>query len=389
MRDVYVAGVAMTRFAKQPDRRLRDLVADAVRRALPDGLRSDAVDLVFFANAIAGSITGQEMVAGQVALRSALGHQGTPIINVENACASGGSALFLGWQAIRSGSADRVLCVGAEKMTHPDKTRPLLALGRAVDVEEVFGEEGPQNGDRSFFMDLYAKHALEYMRNADATQADFAAVAAKNHANGLLNPNAQYGSVMTVAEVLAAREIVFPLTLPMCSPVSDGAAAVLLSVEPPAGRPTAILRAVAIASSASDTRGGASAIAARRAFALAGITPEQLDLVELHDATASAEVELYETLGLAEQGGGPELLRSGATARGGRIPVNVSGGLLAKGHPVGATGIAQIVESTLHLSGLAGERQVEDARWALTQNAGGWIEGDNAAASVAILERAA
>ena len=385
MRDVYVRGVGMTRFAKQLDRGLKDLTSEAVEAALADAhMDVAAVQQAFFSNALAGSLTGQEMVAGQVSLRPS-GIASIPVINVENACASASTALRLGFLAVASGLADSVLCVGAEKMSHADKQLPLLSIGRATDVDEVFGPAGPQPGGRSYFMDLYAENARAYMERSGATQEDFAAVTVKTHHNGGNNPRAQYGSDMSVEEVLAAREIVFPLTLPMCSPISDGAAAVVLSAS--ANGSTRVK--VAASALTSGTPGGgsdnASARAAREAYEQAGLGPDDIDLVELHDATASAEVELYESLGLADPGSGPELIRQGATSRGGRIPVNMSGGLLSKGHPIGATGLAQVVEGVEQLRGESGARQVDGARVALLHNGGGWVDGDNAAICVHIL----
>ena len=384
MRDVFVRGAGMTRFAKQPDRSLKSLSEEAVRDALADaGVEAADVQQAYFANALAGTITGQEMVTGQIALRGA-GIASIPVVNVENACASASTALHLGVQAVASGLADTVLCVGAEKMSHPDKRVPLAAIGRATDVEEVFGPEGPQPGGRSWFMDLYAGNARSYMERSGATREDFAAVTVKTHHNGGLNPRAQYGGEMTVDEVLAAREIVAPLTLPMCSPISDGAAGVVLSASGGSG-------AVRVAASAltSGTPGGgpdnATARAARAAYEQAGVGPEDADLVELHDAAASAEIELYESLALAGTGEGPALVRDGATRLGGRLPVNVSGGLLSKGHPIGASGLAQAVEGVEQLRGHAGARQVEGARVALLHNGGGWLDGDNAAICVHIL----
>lgn len=390
--DVYVAGVGMTPFGRHADATLKTLTAEAVSEALGDaGLGVESVELAFFANAIGGSITGQEMVAGQVALRSA-GVWGIPVINVENACASASSAFNLAVHAVSSGAHEAVLAVGTEKMTHPDRRRSLAAIGGATDVEEVFGPEGPAASDRSYFMDLYAEQARAYLDSTDATVEDFARVAVKNQRHGAANPRAQYGSTtITVAEVLAARGIVTPLTLPMCSPVSDGSAAVVLVGRDLAARLDR--QRVAVAASvitsgtpSSSTAASAVARATARAFERAGFGPEDLDLVELHDATASAELALYEDLGLCDPGGAAELIRHDRTTFGGSVCVNPSGGLLAKGHPIGATGIAQIVEATDQLLGRAPEaRRVVDARWALAQNGGGWLDGDNAAAAVTIL----
>jgi len=374
VRDVYVAGTGMTLFAKQPGRSLKDLTAEAVRAALADaGLDVGAVRACWFANAVAGSITGQEMVAAQVTLLP-LGLAGIPMFNVENACASASSAFHLAWQSVASGACDVALAVGAEKMTHPDKARSFAAIGGSIDVERV--PDAPP-ADRSFLMDLYAGAAVDYMEATGATVRDFAEVVVKNQQHGALNPLAQYGGSLTVDEVLASRPIVWPFTLLMCSPISDGAAAAVLvgSRAPVPGRPRVAASVVRSASAGSATR--VSGQAALAGYEMAGLGPRDLDCVELHDAAASAELALYEQLGLAAPGDGPALIRSGATRLGGECPVNTSGGLLARGHPIGATGLAQITEAVLQVRGRAGSRQVEGARVALAQNAGGWGEGDN------------
>jgi acetyl-CoA acetyltransferase len=241
-------------------------------------------------------------------------------------------------------------------------------------------------------MDLYAGMARDYMRASGATARDFALVTVKNQHNGARNPRAQYGSELTVDDVLASRAIVAPLTLLMCSPISDGAAAVVL-MSPRAvrrrGARGPVIRASVVTSGnrhdKDDPTAGSAARAGRAAFAQAGIGPEDLDVAEVHDASAPAELIIYEQLGLAEPGGGPELIASGRTGLDGDLPVNTSGGLLSKGHPIGATGLAQICEATWQLRGEAGERQVAGARVALTQNGGGWLEGDSAAMSVHVL----
>src|SRR5580700_11881249 len=225
MRDVYVAGVGMTRFAKQPDRTLKDLTAEAVTAALKDaGHAVEDVRSCYFANAVAGSMTGQEMLAGQFLLRP-LGLGGIAVFNVENACASASTAFHLAWQAVATGVHDAVLAVGAEKMTHPDKARSFAAIGGSVDVETAPAD---RPAGRSFLMDMYAGAALRYMERTGATRADLARVVVKNQRHGKLNPAAQYGGELTVEQVLTAREIVWPFTLQMCSPISDGAAAALL-----------------------------------------------------------------------------------------------------------------------------------------------------------------
>jgi acetyl-CoA acetyltransferase len=383
MRHVYVAGAGMTKFAKQPDRSLKDLTAEAVNAAMKDaGQTVGEVQSCFFGNAVAGSITGQEMLAGQFLLRP-LGFGGIPVFNVENACASASTAFHLAWQAVATGVHDAVLAVGAEKMTHPDKARSFAAIGGSVDVETTPAD---LPAGRSFLMDMYAESSLRYMEQTGATRADFARVVVKNQRHGMLNPAAQYGGELTVEQVLAAREIVWPFTLQMCSPISDGAAAALLVSDElvPPGSPVVAVLASVVRSAPADGVASVTGLAARAAYEAAGSSPVDLDCAEVHDAAASAELVIYEQLGLAKLGGGAALIRSGQTALGGSLPVNTSGGLLARGHPIGATGLAQIVEVVGQLRGTAGDRQVPGARLALTQNAGGWHGSDNVASVVHI-----
>ena len=398
MRDVYVIGAGMTKFEKALGTSLKELSGAAVLDALQDAkLTPDQVEAAYVGNAVAGLVTGQEMIRGQVLLRP-VGIQAIPIFNVENACASASTALHLGWQAIAGGFHDVVLCLGAEKLTHEDKQRGLAAIGTAVDVEATAeaaqaASEGTDGGKpRSYFMDLYAQWTKAYMERSGATPADFAGVVVKNQHNGLLNPRAQYGADLTVDEVLADREVVWPLTLRMCSPISDGAAAVILASEEGMRRLGAsgpkVLASILVSGNThneNDPTAGSAGRAAKLAYEAAGLGPDDLDCVELHDAAAPAELMIYEYIGLAKPGEGPQLLQSGDTKLGGRLPVNTSGGLLSKGHPIGATGIAQICEATWQLRGEAGDRQVEGARIALTQNGGGWLDDDSAAMSVHIL----
>jgi acetyl-CoA acetyltransferase len=385
MWDVYVAGVGMTRFAKQPERSLKDLTAEAVAAALKDaGATTDEVQACYYGNAVAGSMTGQEMLAGQFTLRP-LGYGGIPVFNVENACASASSAFHLAWQAVAAGTHDVVLAVAAEKMTHPDKARSFAAIGGSVDVETAPAD---LPAGRSFLMDMYATSALRYMADTGATREDLAAVVVKNQHNGALNPAAQYGGELTVEAVLSSREIIWPFTLPMCSPISDGAAAaVLVSGAARSPGPGVSVLASTVRSAPADGSASVTSLAASAAYEAAGLGPADLDCVEVHDAAASAELVICEQLGLAGPGEGAALLRSGQSALGGQQPVNSSGGLLARGHPIGATGLAQIVEAVTQLRGNAGRRQIPGARVALTQNAGGWHGNDNVASVVHIFGR--
>ncbi|WP_431873001.1 thiolase family protein [Nocardiopsis eucommiae] len=400
MRDVFVGGVGMTAFGKFPDRTVGNLAVEATTGALADaGLGVPDVETVFYANATAGLMTGQEMVRGQIALRET-GLLGKPIVNVENACASASTAANLAWLSVASGQVDVALAVGAEKLSHPDKTRAFTALAAAVDQERLdelkaalYNEQADPaaTGDRSFFMDVYADMAKKYMARSGATAEDFAAVAVKSHRHAALNPRAQYRNLVTVEEVLGSRQISGPLTLLMCSPIGDGAAAIVFCSEEVASRletPKVRVRASSLVSGREGPSPETAAErAAKRAYEVAGLGPEDVDVVEVHDAAAPAELIIYEELGLCGPGEAPKLLASGDTTLGGRIPVNTSGGLISKGHPVGATGLAQLVELTEQLRGTLGERQVEGARVALAENGGGYLGPDPAAVCVTILSR--
>jgi acetyl-CoA acetyltransferase len=389
--DIYVAGTGMTRFGKQPDRTLRSLAEEAVRDALADaGAQPEAVEYAFFSNAVAGLITGQACIPGQVALRHT-GLLGIPIVNVENACASGSTAFSLACNTLAAGAADVAIVVGAEKLSHPDKARSFAAFASGYDQEEPPTlTVGASGAARSVFMDVYAQMARDYMARSGATAEDFAAITVKAHRHGALNPKAQYGGAVTVDEVLGSRAIVDPLTLLMCSPIGDGAAALVLANERGLRRmqatPVRVLAATLV-SGRDRVNGDATAPqrAARIAYERAGVGPGDVDVIELHDAAAPAELIVTEELGLCDPGGGPELLRSGATALGGRVPINPSGGLLSKGHPVGATGCAQLVELADQLRGRCGDRQVPGARIGLAENGGGFLENDPAVATVTIL----
>ena len=407
--NAYVAGVGMTPFGRHLDKTLKALTAEAVTMALADaGLDKSRLEAAWMGNAAAGVVTGQEMIRGEVALRH-MGIGRIPVVNVENACASSSTAFQQACAMVSGGAYDIVLACGSEKLFHEDKARSLGAFTSAVDVEDPdgalnvlkrmaadAGEPFDASGagvTRSIFMDIYAILARKHMKRWGTTREQFAMVAAKNSVHGNLNPRAQFRDVMSVADVLAARAIVEPLTLPMCSPIGDGAAAVILVSERKA-RALGLRRPVRVAASAlvsgwdmdnpDDSVGG---LAAELAYAASGIGPRDLSCVELHDASAPSEIVAYEYLGLCAPGEGGPLVASGATQLGGRLPVNVSGGLLRKGHPVGATGCAQIVELTEQLEDRAGRRQVDKARIALAHNGGGAIGTDAAATVVSILVR--
>jgi len=396
MRDVYVIGSSMTNFGKHPGRTLRSLATEATEGALHDAsMDAAAVGSVYFSNAVAGIVTGQETIRGQVALRDT-GLLGKTIINVENACASGSTAVHLGWLSVASGQVDTAIAVGAEKLTHSDKSVTFRAYASGVDLDEIDEDYTTDRlsiaagmGGHSAFMDLYAQHARSYMDQTGATQADLAAVVTKARQFGARNPKAQFRQELTVEEVLASREIAWPLTLPMCSPIGDGAASIVLGSREAAeraGGPLVRVRATMV-TSGSQTEPFAVERLSQQLYNETSVAPEDLDVVELHDAAAPAELEYYEALGLCAPGEAAKLLASGDTSLGGRTYVNSSGGLLAKGHPVGATGCAQLVEIADQLKGRCGDRQKDGARLGLAHNAGGSIFGDSGALVMTLLER--
>jgi acetyl-CoA acetyltransferase len=384
----------MTRFQRSAELSIKALAAEATKAAIADAdLATDAVQAVFFANAMAGLVTGQEMIRGQAALRET-GLLGLPIFNVENACASGSTATHLANLAVASGWVDVALAVGVERMSHLDPTVTARALGAGIDVERasefnalIYGDSGLAATDsNSPFMDLYASLTRAYMQRSGATVLDFAEVAAKNRRNASDNPCARFRDAITVSEVLESRSISPPLTLLMCSPIADGAAAIVFAASrdraPSARR--VFVRASTVRSGGDGGR-DAVALAAKDSYEQAALGAADLDVIELHDAAAPAELMLYEELGLCGPDDGPDFLRSGKSARGGSQPVNPSGGLLSRGHPVGATGCAQLVELTLQLRGCAAGRQVAGARAGLAQNGGGFLSEGAATSTVTIL----
>tara|TARA_R110000772_G_scaffold268678_1_gene397370 strand:+ start:2065 stop:3204 length:1140 start_codon:yes stop_codon:yes gene_type:complete len=377
----------MTAFGKQPGRGLRDMALEAINEAIADStVEQNRIERIYFGNAIAPTVVQQDMIKGQVALR---GHElgNLPLMNVENACASGGSAFLMAVEAVSSGCVDVVLAVGVEQMHHIDKSRAFNALRGSTDIDDI-GEYIPgEISANSLLMDFYAGVAQSYLANSEAEVSDFAAVAVKNRNHAMHNPLAQLRKPQTIEEVLGGRMIVSPLTLAMCSPMTDGAAAALVCSEKVAaeiGAARILVRACQMASGA----GGAPVDeASKKAYDFASIGPEDLNLLELHDAAAPAELMQYHEIGLCAEGEGFRLVREGATALGGRIPVNSSGGLLSRGHALGATGLAQIYELVTQLRGRANGRQVEGARLAMSINGGGWLDDTYALAIATILER--
>ena len=402
--DVFIAGVSMTAFGKRPDDSVRSLTAEAVTAALSDaGATVAEIEAAWFANTRQPMLEGQNTVRGQIALRP-LGLTGIPVVNVENACASGSTALLQAIHWLRAGAGDIALVVGAEKMVFPDRPdRVAAAFAGGTDIHDregvlayirAMGGEAPSDG-RSLFMDLYAAQARAHMARFGSTQLDLARLAAKNHTAAEHNPRSQYRTPMTTEQVLADKPIVFPFTRAMCAPVSDGAAAVVVCSQRGLQRLGSETRAIRIrgcalvSAGARDARDFDNHIGRRtaaQAYEQAGISPADIDLAEVHDATSYAELQQIENLGLAEPGSVGARAAGGDFALGGATPVNPSGGLVAKGHPVGATGLAQLFELTIQLRGEAGPRQVARARIAVAENGGGFLGVEEAATVVTVLE---
>jgi acetyl-CoA acetyltransferase len=412
--DVFIIGTAMTKFGKHLEKGIKTLTGEALDLVLKDcGLERRDMEAAWFSNGGWGYHSFQHAIRGQVAL-SANGLEGIAIVNVENACASGSTALHSAWAAVKAGLYDCVLAIGAEKMYDNDRAKTMLFFMSGADVEELpaflakFQEDErlrrekearekgidipmEKQGGHSAFMDLYSMGARMHMDKYGTTQRQLACIAAKAHNNSVHNHNAQFTFPMTVEEVLADREVSYPLTRSMCAPVGDGAAAAVLCSErfmKKRGPGSAIrIRASVLRSGTRDVESDICERASRAAYEMAGLGPEDVDVIEVHDATAFGELHQTEQMGFCPVGEGGPFAESGATAIGGKIPVNPSGGLIARGHPLGASGLAQIYELVEQLYGEAGPRQVQGARVALAENGGGFLGRGEAAMGIHILER--
>jgi acetyl-CoA acetyltransferase len=383
MREVVIIGVGAHATGRFTDKPLKALAHTAIACALEDaGASPRDVQAAYVGNSLGGLLTGQEGIRGEVVLQHS-GIVGIPVVNVENACASATTALRGAWLEVGSGAADVALAVGVEKMFVGDTARTIAAL--AADSELELSEMGMQ------FTSSYAIHPKinlkARMREYGWSTADLAKPAVKNSFNGSLNPLAQHRKPLTIAEVVSSRMVVDPLTLYMCASISDGAAAALICSadrasrfrKPPVRIASCVLRS-GVYRLPGDERPDSAAVVAREAYEKAGVGPEDLDVVELHDAMAPAELMLYERLGLCRPGEGPRLIDEGTTTLTGRVPVNPSGGLCSRGHPVGATGLLQIAELVWQLRGEAGQRQISRRpKVALAQNQGGLTLGQDSA----------
>jgi len=415
MTDVYIVGSYSSAFGKFPDRSFKDLTREVYLGVLADAgvANGNDIGMAWFGNC--GMWTdGQGSIRGQVCLtplvREGLFPERVPVINVEGGCATASIALHGAWKDVLSGQTDLSIAFGVEKTFNPasrEKTKALFDGGiDQYDPDEwmaYYAAAGEASGKpfepgpgRTIFMDTYAMQAAWHMKTFGTTERQIAMACAKNHNASVHNPKAQYRFPLTVEEVLADRPVSWPLTRSMCAPIGDGAAAALVcSGEWLARQPAAVrARAVRIAAS-TMTAGkyrrldepGLSQLAAQKAYKAAGVTPQDIDLAEVHDATSFCEIYQSEMLGFCGIGEGGRLVESGATTLGGSIPINLSGGLVSKGHPVGATGLSMIDELVLQLRGEAGPRQVSGARIALAENGGGVMGFDEAACSVMILQK--
>lgn len=412
MRDVYIIGIGMNRFGKNPNESVRSMAHQVIMQALADArLQKEDLQGGFFANSFWGMFSDQHSIRGQIVFRE-LGIGDIPLANVENACAGASTALHLAITGIRAGNYEVAIAVGSEKLTNPDKAKSLSAYSRCMDIEnldrqietlmqygknltfEVPGGETAPGTGRSVFMDAYAMMARWHMSKFGSTQHQMAVIASKNHFHASLNPNAQYQNLMSVEEVLADVPITFPLTRGMCAPVGDGAAAAIVCSgsylkKLKDARPVKVL--ASILGQGMDRPLDGVDIGERlayRAYEAAGLGPDDIDFAELHDATAYGELHQTEAMGFCAPGEGGPYALAGTTKLGGAKPINTSGGLEGRGHPIGASGLAQIHELVMQLRGEAGKRQVEGARIALAENGGGSVGVEEASMCVHILGKA-
>jgi acetyl-CoA C-acetyltransferase len=386
MRPVAVIGIGKTAFGAFPDRDLRSLATGAIQHALKDAdAPPPAVEAFYLGNFAGPSFVGQNHLAPYIG--SAVGFENIPCTRIEDACASSGSAFFHAWQSVAAGIYDVVVAAGVEKMTSQSTPR----------VTEILAGAGDMSGEGragATFPALFAMIARRHMHQYGTTREQLAAVSVKNHANGAKNPQAHMRKVITLEQALAGKPVAEPLTVYDCSLISDGAAAVVIVPLERARQFTSrFAKVLAVAQTsdhvALDTKADITLFqavksAGEKAYAMAGAGPKEIDVAELHDCFTIAEILASEDLGFVEKGNGGPFAAAGCTAINGPIPINTSGGLKSKGHPVGATGVGQICDVITQLRGDAGERQVARHRIGLAQNLG----GSGATCVVTILEAA-
>ncbi len=464
MKDVFIIGSHMIKFAKYLDKSIKDLAAQTVLGCLEDaGIEKKDIQSLWFSNSGWGYAKGQDSIRGQVAMRP-IGIDTIPITNVENACASGSTAFHHAWLEVACGLYDITMAVGVEKLYSPNKSAIFAGFLGGIDIENcvkiaeslsvyslteeekkalaafkkkyqpadnnnkktkkkktirerfrdtrdritvaiMLGEKLGYDvvkkmsrlsaGDHSPFMDVYGFAARQHMKRYGSTIEQLAVIASKNHFNSTLNPNAQYTFEVPVEKVLADRIVSYPLTRSMCAPIGDGAASAILCSEATVKRLGLSGRAVRVRASIlgsgqekpfDSDKPDIGARLAKQAYEVSGLGPEDMNMAEVHDATAFGELVQAENLGFCPRGEGGLLAESGATRLDGRIPINTSGGLISRGHPIGASGLGQLYELVSQLRGEAGKRQVKNCRLAIAENGGGALGSEEAAMCMHILE---
>lgn len=388
MSNAAIVGVGLTPFGRFLGCSLSELAGKAIAEALVDaGMYSADVEMAFVANSMASVTTGQVAIVGQAVLRP-LGYAGIAVYNIDNACASSSSALDLAVHAVESGRADVVLVVGVEKLYGRVKSDSFRAINGAVNADLLAQAPIDPEAESVFLASIYPPRLNRYRAKYGLEGRVLAEIAVKNRHHAALNPRAQYTKPLTVDEVLTSRVVVDPLTVLMCAPISDGASAVVVTSHKrasAAGRRAIWVRGIAVGMGSPPGHETIIGRLARQAYQEAGIQPSDIDVAEVHDSIAFNELLAYEELGLCAPGEGARFAESGASSLGGAMPVNTSGGLESRGHPVAATGLAQIVELVAQLRQDAGDRQIQDARVAVAENAGGYAVDDTAAAVVTVL----
>jgi len=406
--NVYIIGVGMIKFGKYLEKSVKMLTGEALELVLKDcHLSHNDIEAAWFSNSGWGLQEYQHSIRGQVAL-SANGLDKITIVNVENACASGSTALFSANMAIKAGY-DCVLAIGAEKGYNKDRETMMRGFVAGADVEEMRQQEaaekkrlaeeaatkgekaGEKSTDHSVFMDFYGAGARWHMKQYGTTRRQLAVIAAKNHNNSTLNPLAQYTFPQTIEQVLEDRIVSYPLTRAMCAPIGDGSAAAIVCSERflkahPTSR-AVLIRASILKSGTRDVVSDIAKRASTAAYEKAGVGPEDINVMEMHDASAFGELLQTENMGLCKPGEGGPFAESGTTQIGGKIPVNTSGGLISRGHPIGASGLAMAHELVTQLRGEAGKRQVANARLAMSENGGGALGNGDAAMAIHIFEK--
>ncbi|MBI5248817.1 MAG: thiolase family protein [Desulfomonile tiedjei] len=413
-KDVYVIGSYTTRFQKWLDKSIKDLTRDTYLGVLKDAGMADGRDLEFcwFSNCSMGTLWEQDLIRGHVSMaplvEDGLFPERIPVINVEGACSSASMALHGAWKDILSGQCEVSLAIGVDKFYHPDMKTVVAAYEHGIDrldkdrLVSEYKDVANQCSRRfeigkghTVFMDTYAMQACWHMWKWGTTQEQIALAASKNHYNGSLNPKAQYQFEVPVEKVMGDYVVSYPLTRSMCAPIGDGGAAAILCSEdylkslPQEVRSRAVKVAASVLASGKHrviSEPSLSKWAADRAYKMAGVTPDDVDVAEVHDATAFCEIYQAEMMGFCPIGQGGKFIESGATKLDGTLPINTSGGLVSKGHPVGATGLSMIYELVTQLRGDAGSRQVQGARTALAENGGGVVSTEEYACSITILQ---